>query len=301
MRINVAGAGAVGMLIGARLAEAGFDIRMVTRTAEQAAAILNEGILLSAGSEEKVFRVDATARPEAAGEGGLTILAMKSYDLETFLAGAGGITGRSPLLFIQNGLGHLTWASRFGDRPVAFGTVEHGARKTGHRSVEHTGAGPLRISAVSGDFRPFHQLLTADSPTFPVFPAEEEPERLLLKKAIKNCLINPVTAVAGVRNGLLAEDPDLRALLVRLHAEITAAFPEAADEVTLDEVLSLCRNTADNTSSMLADLIAGRKTEADSIMGGVIALARDRDASLPILAAMYDLVRSMERRGLRYG
>ncbi|KZE38243.1 hypothetical protein AV656_04795 [Bhargavaea cecembensis] len=301
MRINVAGAGSVGMLVGARLAEAGFDVCMITRTAEQASAILNEGILLSAGREEKIFRVGATPRAEAAEEGSLSILAMKSYDLENFLAALGGKPEAAPLLFIQNGVAHLSLASRFRDRPVAYGTVEHGARKTGPRSVEHTGTGPLLISPASGDFRPFLPLLKADSPSFPVVRAEKGPECLLLNKALKNCLINPVTAVAGVRNGVLAEDPDLRMLLGRLHAEIAAAFPETADEVTLDEVLSLCRNTADNTSSMLADLLAGRKTEAEEIMGGVIALAGERSASLPALASLYDLICSMERRGNRHG
>jgi 2-dehydropantoate 2-reductase len=301
MRIHVAGAGAVGMLVGARLAEAGLDVCMITRTAEQASAILDGGILLSAGGEEKIFRVGATPRAEAADEGSLTILAMKSYDLESFLAALGGEPEAAPLLFIQNGVAHLSLASRFGDRPVAFGTVEHGARKTGPRSVEHTGTGPLRISPASDDFRPFLPLLRADSPSFPVVRAEKGPECLLLNKALKNCLINPVTAIAGVRNGMLAEDPHLRTLLGRLHAELTAAFPETADEVTLDEVLSLCRKTADNTSSMLADLLAGRKTEAGEIMGGVLALARERGASLPTLAALFDLISSMERSGDRHG
>lgn len=301
MRIHVAGAGAVGMLVGARLAEAGLDVCMITRTADQASAILDQGILLSSGGKEKFIKVGATSRAEAAEEGGLTILAMKSYDLEGFLAGLDGKTATVPLLFLQNGVAHLSLASRYRNRPVAFGTVEHGARKTGPRSVEHTGTGPLRISPVSDDFRPFLPLLRADSPTFPVVHAEYGPECLLLSKALKNCLINPVTAVAGVRNGMLAEDPGLRTLLGRLHAELAVAFPETAAEVTLDEVLSLCRKTADNTSSMLADLQAGRKTEAGEIMGGVIALAGERGASLPILAALYDLICSMERRGGRHG
>ncbi|RSK36908.1 ketopantoate reductase family protein [Bhargavaea beijingensis] len=301
MRINVAGAGAIGMLIGARLAEVGFDVRMITRTAKQAAAIRDEGILLSKGNEKKVFSVGATASSEAGIEDGLTILAMKSYDLEPFLEELNGKLGEAPLLFIQNGVSHLSLPARFRDRPIAFGTVEHGSRKTGPRSVEHTGTGPLRISPATDDFTPFHPLLTAHSPTFPVVRAEEGPGQLLMKKAVKNCLINPVTAVAGVRNGMLAEDPDLRALLGRMHAELAEAFPEIAGEVTLGEVFDLCRKTADNTSSMLADLMAGRKTEADSIMGGVIVLAQERCASLPSVTALYDLVRSLERRGDRHG
>ena len=301
MKINVAGAGAIGMLVGARLAEAGFDVGMVTRTAEQADAIRDGGILLSAACEQKVFRVRATANSDAAAEGGMTILAMKSYDLEAFLEELTGKPGEAPLLFLQNGVSHLSLSSRFRDRPVAFGTVEHGSRKTGLRSVEHTGTGPLRISPAAGDFTPFQPLLGAHSSTFPIIRAEEGPEHLLMIKALKNCLINPVTAVAGVRNGVLTEDPDLRALLGRLHEELAGAFPEIAGEVTLEEAFALCRKTADNTSSMLADLMAGRKTEADSIMGGVIALARERCASLPILAALNDLVRSLERRGVRHG
>ncbi|MCM3087330.1 2-dehydropantoate 2-reductase [Bhargavaea ginsengi] len=301
MRINVAGAGAIGLLVGARLAEAGQEVRMITRTAEQAAVIRSGGILLSVEDKEKRISVGATERREAAADGSLTILAMKSYDLGEFVGAIGDVPGGAPLLFIQNGVGHLSLASRFRHRPVAFGTVEHGAERTGPCSVEHTGIGPIRISAVSGDLTPFLPVFKAHSSAFPVLRTDEGPESLLLKKALKNCMINPVTAVSGVRNGELAEDPHLRALLGRLHAELANAFPEMADEVTLDGVLDLCRKTADNTSSMLADLLAGRKTEAGAIMGGVIGLARTRGVSLPALESLTALVGSMERRKGRHG
>lgn len=301
MRVNVAGAGAIGLLIGARLAEAGLKVQMITRTAEQAAAIRNEGIRLSANGDEQVFVVDATSQPRAAGEGDLAVLAMKSYDLERFVKSAEEVLDGTAVLFLQNGMAHLPLASSFPEDQVAFGTVEHGAQRTGLGSVKHTGTGPIRISTLTGNFRHYLPLLAADSPAFPLVLAEQGPRHLLLAKAMKNCLINPVTALANVRNGKLAEDPALRSLLGRLHSELVEAFPEMAHTVTLDGVFDLCSKTADNTSSMLADFLEGRKTESEAIMGSLLSLAKERGASLPTLEALSDLVLSIERGRLWNG
>lgn len=50
-----------------------------------------------------------------------------------------------------------------------------------------------------------------------------------------------------------------------------------------DHVLSVCRRTKSNTSSMLADVLAERKTEADAIIGYLLKRAKESGEPAPHL------------------
>ncbi|WP_040227952.1 ketopantoate reductase family protein [Bhargavaea cecembensis] len=296
MKLNIAGAGAVGLLLASGFARAGFSVRLLVRSSRQAALLRSEGVCLEEGDGRHTFRVDASADPAEWEDGVLTIPAMKSYDLEGFLDSALRFIPDSPLLFVQNGVAHLGLADSLRSPAIAFATVEHGALKRDGRTVRHTGTGPLSLAPAKGNAGLFTPLLSADSPDFPV-RLSEDPGELLYRKALKNAVINPVTAVTGARNGELASDPPLRRLAGMIHGELAAAFPDTAAEVPLEAVLELCRKTADNESSMLADLNAGRKTEADAILGGLIREADRRGSRLPLLSGLSEMIAFLERRG----
>ncbi|MET3575864.1 ketopantoate reductase family protein [Bhargavaea ullalensis] len=295
MKLNIAGAGAIGLLLGAGFADAGFDVRMLTRSPEQAALLRQEGITVERSGEKKVFQVEATAAPGEWSNAELTILAMKSYDLAGFLETAGGRLASSPLLFVQNGVAHLTMAESLPNPSSAFASVEHGAMKTGQTAVRHTGTGPLRIAPGKGDGAILRELALADTASFPV-RLEEDAFRLLFSKALKNAIINPVTAIFGVRNGEIAESAELGRLAGMLHAELSGAFPDVADGVSLESVFDLCRRTAGNESSMLADIKSGRRTESDAILGGLIEEAARRGCRLPLLSGIAEMTAFLERR-----
>ena len=118
-------------------------------------------------------------------------------------------------------------------------------------------------------------------------------ERLIEKVAI-NCCINPLTAVHRVKNG---------ELLSATHGEqVTTVISEVSS--VLDDlgyptlsielgqrVYEVMTDTAENRSSMLNDVMAGRRTEADAIVGWLL---RQTKRELPALTALATQLRALE-------
>ena len=119
-----------------------------------------------------------------------------------------------------------------------------------------------------------------------------------LGKLLANVCLNPVTALFRVRNGALRKPPyatlaealALEAAPV-LRAEGLAITPAQA----IARVMEVARTTARNRSSMLQDLLAGRRTENDHLAGALLRLARKHRLPAPTHAALHRLIRVMER------
>lgn len=119
-----------------------------------------------------------------------------------------------------------------------------------------------------------------------------------LRKLLANVCLNPVTALFRVRNGALREAP-YAILAEALAGEATPVLRAEGLAVTqreaLRRVMEVARTTARNRSSMLQDLLAGRRTENDQLTGALLRLARKHGLGVPTHAAFHRLIRVMER------
>ena len=118
-------------------------------------------------------------------------------------------------------------------------------------------------------------------------------ERLIEKVAI-NCCINPLTAIHRVKNG------ELRSEIHRDHvttviSEVSSVLDELGYPALSIElgrrVYEVMNDTAENQSSMLNDVMAGRRTEADTIVGWLL---RQTKRDLPALTALATQLRALE-------
>ncbi|KAK2074534.1 hypothetical protein P8C59_008734 [Phyllachora maydis] len=116
-----------------------------------------------------------------------------------------------------------------------------------------------------------------------------------------NAAMNPSAVLSGGRgNAAMARDPELRAHLGGVMAEIWAAaprllgrpFPE--DLADPDRILqSSERNTA-GKPSMLLDWEAGRPLELEVILGNPVRIARAKGVELPRMQTLYALLKSAQ-------
>lgn len=108
-------------------------------------------------------------------------------------------------------------------------------------------------------------------------------ERARWHKLAINAVINPLTALFRCRNGELLDNGEREALMATLAQEMDllagTQFPDWEND-TLARCRAVAQQTAGNTSSMLADVLAGRRTEIDFINGYVVRVARTRKLSL---------------------
>ncbi|KAH8120008.1 ketopantoate reductase PanE/ApbA C terminal-domain-containing protein [Phellopilus nigrolimitatus] len=135
---------------------------------------------------------------------------------------------------------------------------------------------------------------------------------ILRQKLVVNCVINPLTTLIGCRNGDLYDNPAAQRLASRICREAADIFkkeaiasagpgvdpkqvyipPELNAENLMNESQRVAKVTAENISSMLADVKKGnRMTEIDFLNGHLLALGGRYDSALPVNASMVDLVK----------
>ncbi|MGO4549114.1 ketopantoate reductase family protein [Paenibacillus sp. 2TAB23] len=322
MQIDVVGGGSIGLLFGARLAEAGADVVIWTRSKEQADLVSERGVLVRelGGSSEQSIAIQGAwvqdhnfIRTLTARKGGKRwiLLAVKQTSvndqllafLDRFISDSG--ESDVALVCLQNGLGHLERIkAKLPSIPLFAAVVTEGARRIDGHSVEHTGKGELWMGEWKANGRKrdiiednslemFVSML--QSAGFASFLSNELENRIYNKLLI-NAVINPLTAIFDVQNGQLPMHASRLQLMRALYIETEHVLVQAGMQAPRDgwqTVMDVCRNTSRNVSSMLSDIREGRATEIDTINGGVLMLARQYGQQAPLNEAVIELVKAL--------
>ncbi len=274
--------------MGAKLSSSGHTITMVTRREDQAYELQQKGIRYRSGNKEETYEVNASTSLSAQTD--LVIVAVKAHAVREVISSiTHTYTARMTpeLLFIQNGMEHVRYLTSL-VQPVSVGTVEHGAKKRNDISVLHTGEGSLKVSSYSGR-SPFIEALK-DSLSIEF---KDNWYKLLAEKLIINCGINPLTALFQISNGELLTNPRFFGLLRELIKESSKVLDLEFEE-SWNRVQQVCKLTAANTSSMLADVSAGRRTEIDAISGFVLKEASFKGVDVPFTRFVFDAIKGLE-------
>lgn len=296
MKIGIIGAGSIGMLIGSYLADCGQEVTMLVRKEVQKKILDEEGITCIQEKEKALtVAVDAVTSYEKLVDMQCIIIAVKSQDVHTVLQNLTKQQIQVPLLFIQNGLSHVQTVLLYAFPDVAFATVEHGALKQSDSVVHHNGIGKITFGILRGDAHKFNVFEQVNSKRFPV---ERHPDamHILLRKALINCLINPLTTILKIPNGQLVEDDHGHQLMRMLYDELLYAFPEMTKDLPFSVVESICQRTSKNHSSMYADYLAGRRMEIEPIVSAVILKAEKNGKTLPLLRTYEKILLVLDRK-----
>ncbi|WP_391208381.1 ketopantoate reductase family protein [Psychrobacillus sp. L4] len=292
MKIGIIGAGAIGMLFGAYLAEEKHDILFYVRENKKTANLYIEKI----PNVPEPITCKQVSEIEALFSMDLIVIAVKYHHLEGLKKDLDLLPKHLPLLFVQNGLLHVPFVNRLKQSTIAIGSILHGATKVNNYTVRHLGIGITTIGVHRGDWDKQDALLRCSTNEFPI-KFTSHIEETLFKKALLNCLINPLTTILQVENGMLIKNESYKIILKNIYEELIETFEEWRERLSWPEVVSLCNNTEYNRSSMLTDFENGRLMEIDTIVGAVIAEARKRDKALPVLHTFYLMLKEMNKVG----
>jgi 2-dehydropantoate 2-reductase len=296
MRIVVFGAGSLGTLLGGLLARK-HQVTLVGRD-PHIAAIQENGLWIAG-------EIEYHTTPEAATNGAsleatLACVTTKSYD--TAEAARTLSTGEfESALSLQNGLGNEERLAAELDCPVLAGTISYGAllQKPGH--IECTGLGEVVVGDLNGGESRHANVVgeaftTAGIETTVVSDMAEQ----LWEKCATNAAINPLTALVGIENGAVLDDPawPIASEAARETARTARENGiELTDETALAALRRVAQATEKNTSSMARDVEKGQRTEIDAINGFVV---RQANQSVPTNALLVGLIKTWERsNGLR--
>ncbi|KAA9007616.1 2-dehydropantoate 2-reductase [Paenibacillus spiritus] len=314
MRIDIVGAGSLGKLFAARLAASGTEVRLWCRTREQSDTLNRDGLLLyEPGRPEPVrpengrlqaYPIEEFAARLSGGSPDWILLAVKQNVLHRDLAEPlSQLRGNGVrVVCLQNGGGHLAMLrERLPDARLYAAVTTEGATGRSLREVTHAGKGETWIGEYDGgsgadhseDAIPLQKVLEAAGFTTGL---SNEVDTLIYRKMLVNAVINPLTAIWRVRNGELLDSEarlDAMRLLCDESVRILASCGIDAGNDAWERIVAVCRSTSDNTSSMLADVLAGRETEVRWINGHLAALAESSGTEAPLNRMATRLVEGM--------
>ncbi len=305
LAVTIIGAGALGSLIGARLADAGHRVTLFGRRPEHIRAIREGGLAIEELDGRVTTRhVGATTDPGEASDADLAIVLVKTVDTAAALAPFRGRLGpATALLTLQNGLGNdATIRATLGEEiPLMLGVTAAGATLLGPGRVRHAGSGPTTIGWAGR--APDGRLEAAAASLSAAGLATRTSARIevaLWDKLLVNAAINPLAALTGLPNGALPAAPGLPDLMRAVLDEAAAVRAVAGaggggGGDLFERVRAVCEATAPNRASMLQDLDRGRRTEIDAINGAIVALGARHGIATPINAALVALVHGLER------
>ncbi|NLB54445.1 MAG: 2-dehydropantoate 2-reductase [Lentisphaerae bacterium] len=287
MKIAIIGPGATGCLFASLLTEAGHSCHLIDKNSDRADFISRNGIRIEGIGGKRHINITSSLPENYKETPELTIVCVKAFDTEQAVISAKQfIRPDTVVLSLQNGLGNLeAMQKHLPNTSLLAGTTTQGATLLNKAQILHAGKGETIIGSHSDHalaIKITELLNNADIPA----TATDSLTQTLWSKLIINSAIGPVTALSGLRNGEILEQPHWNKLLINTALEsasvaigsgITLVYEDPAKAVT-----DVCRVTAANYSSMLQDVRAGRRTEIDAINGMIIEQAEQNNLESPL-------------------
>ena len=303
MRVLVLGAGAVGGYFGGRLTEAGRDVTFLVR-GPRTAALAEHGLRVASPLGDFQVPVNVATSDRVGGPYDLVLLTAKHYDLDAAIdairPGVGPNTAVLPLL---NGLVHLDRLdAAFGPEHVLGGVAYVGAGLLPDGSIRHWN----RLSGIafgerSGDVSERARAIEALFAGSPVSaPAndnilQEMWEKFVMISAMAgmNCLMRGNVGEIVATDGGAAL---MKEALAECRAVAEAAgYPPRREARERVEAM-VTEPGSVNSASMRQDLDAGRRTEADAILGDMLRRAKGFGIAAPLMRAAYTHLQVHENR-----
>lgn len=301
MKICIAGLGAIGTYLAARLKSAGAHVSVVVRAAARD-AIAETGVELAEtnGSVTRA-RPDVLASRRVGGEPqDWLFICCKAYAVPQLVSDVGHLIGPATrVVFAQNG---VPWWYTVGSMESAdLVARDRVVGCVAYASVRHLGAG--RAQHVGDDRfflgQPAKARPTNLTPIIEVMKsggieaAIAEPiEKAVWVKLWGNLAFNPISSLTGATMDRIIGEANTRPLVMAMMRE-AQGVAEALGikfDITIEQRLEMAARAGAFRTSMLQDLEAGRPLEIDAILGSVAALARAVKVDTPSIDTVLGLL-----------
>lgn len=319
MRIAIYGAGAIGGLLGARLAATGVDVGLIAR-GPHLAAMRERGLELRQGGERSVIRLTVTSDPAELGVQDYVIVTLKAHQVPGVVPAMQPMLG--PATTVVMAVNGVPWWYFHGlEAPwkdLRLASVDPG-------DIQWNGIGPERvlgcvvypaaevvepgvIALVEGDRFSLGE---------PSGERSERAERLsaaLVSAGLKapvrprirdemwvklwgNLSFNPLSALTCATLDVLATDPGTRAAAraMMVEAQSIAERLGVRFAISVDKRIDGAAAVGAHKTSMLQDLERGRPMEIDALVGAVQEMGRLVEVPTPAVDLVLALVRLRAR------
>ena len=324
-RICIVGTGALGGLIGARLALAGAVLTLIDR-GEQLAALRSRGLSLfdPDGSLQTTRAFRTASRCQDVGRQDLVILTVKAYDLPGIASSLSALFGEQTVVVpMQNGIPWWYFERHDGehrglrlrsadptgqlqksvDSARVVGCVAYpGVSVDSPGVIRHAEGNRFAIGELDGTMTDrlawISQLL--ESAGFQCRPISDIRAEIWLK-ALGSVSLNPVSVLTRSTMAEICRAADSRILVRRMMEEAQAVATRLGITLrkTIDDRLAGAEAVGEHKTSMLQDFEAGRPLEIDAIIGAVIELGLLTQTPTPCIGAVHVRLQSLAGKEVR--
>ena len=324
MKIAIFGAGAIGGLLGVKLAAAGADVTFIARGPHLEAMQAN-GVTLKTGEETIVVRPRCISDAAEAGVQDYVFVTLKAHSLPAAAPDIARMMGpQSALVTGINGVPYWYFYGLDGpwrDRRVesvdpggklwnilppsqAIGSVVYPAAEViAPGVIEHTYGDRFSLGEPDGSRSPRVEALSKAM----IGAGLKAPVRPKIRDEIwvklwGNLAFNPLSALTLSTLDRLAGRADLREVARSMMVEAKAVAEALGVRFAIDveKRIDGAAEVGEHKTSMLQDLERGRPMEIDALLGAVVELGEVVEQPMPICRTVLALLRERARQAKLY-
>ena len=312
MKFLIAGAGAIGAYIGARMAQAGFDVTLFAR-GPHLRAMQQNGVQVKSSEGDFVTRPNIAASLEEVGPVDVVFLGVKAHGLCQLAPQLKPVLGSdTTVVSTQNGIPWWYFQGFGGEweglrleridpggvissaieaRRVVGSIVYFSTEITSPGVVQHIEGNRITLGEPDGSrsdrVRQIAEALVASGLRCPI-TARLRHE--IWVKVLGNASLNPVSALTRATIIQMLRDPGVRSVIRNIMLEVEAVSHKLGMElpVSIDQRIAGAEKVGEHKTSMLQDLEAGRPMELEALVGAVVELGERVGLPMTCTRTVYD-------------
>jgi 2-dehydropantoate 2-reductase len=307
VKLLVLGAGAVGLGFAARLSTVA-DVTAITRE-KPAKEISEKGLILTGAWGNGTYRFPCMSEPPLHEHFDYILVTTKAHDTRHICSRYSGLFEGSDAVSLQNGLGSAEAIAAFSGRVIGAVVMSGFVREDLNRITITANAGESLLGRFpEGIDHPVGALAALmDRAGIPA-RADACIKSQLWSKNLISCALNPISALLGVRYGLLTSDPGWHIISGIAREVFLVADAEGVPLLwgNPDKFLNYLKHDlipamASHSSSMLEDLRHGRKTEIDFMNGAIVSFGKKHGIATPYNECLTNFIKFREEENRETG
>lgn len=304
MKFVVAGAGAIGAYLGARLSRGGYDVTLFAR-GPHLRALQERGVRVQSAEGDFEAHPKVSADLASIGPADVVFLGVKAHGLTALAPGLAPLTGPDTV-FVSTQNGIPWWyfddmvlervdpggviARSIDARRVVGSIVYFSTEVIEPGVVRHIDGNRITLGEPDGSrsdrVRRIAEALIASGLRAPI-TARLRTE--IWVKILGNVAFNPLSALTRATLAAMIRDPEVRVLVHQIMSEAAAVAAKLGIEmpITIDQRIAGAEKIGEHKTSMLQDLEAGRPLELEAIAGAVVELGERLGVPMPHTRSVY--------------
>ena len=319
MKFVIAGAGAIGAYVGAKMAQKGQEVILFAR-GPHFRAMKENGVRVQSADEDFVVRPSVVDDLTKAGTADFVFLGVKAHSLTDLAPKLSTLIGpQTTFVSTQNGIpwwyfqklegelsgtrleridpGGIIAANIPADRVI--GSIVYFSTEISEPGVvKHIDGNRISLGepdcSRSDRIRVLAEALIGAGFKAPITARIREE---IWVKILGNLSFNPISALTGATLVGMVRDPDVADLVKNIMMEATAVATKIGIEVpvTIERRMEGAAKIGEHKTSMLQDLEAGRPIEIEAIVGAVLEMGDGLGVPMPHTRAVYACTKLLDK------